>query len=102
MPPCDFALAMERFGDVLRRGDPFFSPNLSHWSAIPWPRRADEPDPVEWLSALIAVLRERFDGPAFRTPQPIRPLLMCADERVRDGCGAAEGGGAPGRRIGDR
>lgn len=102
MPPCDFAVALERFGDLLQRGDPFFSPSLSYWSAIPWPRRADEPAPFEWLATLVEILQEQFDGPAARMPQPIRPLLMRADERVRRGGGPGDTGNAPDERISDR
>jgi len=83
MPPHDFWMARERFGDLLARGDPYLGPNLSPWSAVPCPRHAGEPGPGVWLEHLVEISRQQYDDRQARHPQPIRPLVDAAHARCR-------------------
>lgn len=71
-PPRDFLTAIERFGRVIRAGDPYFNPNLSRWSPIPKLRRPDEPDAWAWLRQFREALEEWHAGPAENTPQDLQ------------------------------
>ncbi len=83
MPPHDFLVALDRFGAVLAKGDPFFNPNLSRWSALPTLRRRGEVDAVGWLEVLAELLRERYPGEAAHRPQPVPSLATEVDARLR-------------------
>lgn len=84
MPPHDFWMARERFGDLVARGDPYLGPNLSPWSSAPCPRHAAEPDPAAWLGHLVEISRQQYGAQEARLPQPIRPLVDAAHARCRE------------------
>lgn len=83
MPPHDFWIARERFGDLVARGDPYLGPNLSPWSSAPCPRQAAEPDPAAWLGHLVEISRQQYGAQEARRPQPIRPLVDAAHANCR-------------------
>ncbi|MFI5143130.1 MAG: glycosyltransferase family 2 protein, partial [Thermoanaerobaculales bacterium] len=84
MPPHDFCIARARFSDLLTSGDPYFSPNLSRWSAVPTLRRRGETDAMLWLETLTALLAERFPGDEGTRPQLMSPLASEVAARLRD------------------
>ena len=49
IPESDFVRSMECYRELLARGDPYYSPNLSPWSAVPRPRWHDEEPPSAFV-----------------------------------------------------
>ncbi len=78
MPPRDFQIAYRRFRSVLERGDPYFNPNLSYWTAEPSLRTLVDPNPGDWAAAFVNLLERQFSGASAVEPQRVEGLMAQA------------------------